>query len=156
MARKMQKLNVLQCLFDHFHCKGGVHIMGKICPRSDPDIAHMKYSIDPQKLIHNTFKSYVIDSIFGPNFASEHTSPKLLVCCNQKVYQVKKYRRKGQLAGDPHPSSHWPIAESHKAGAPSDTSCYCGPYWWYFIQHSWGTGQSNGFWSTGYCLPNEH
>ncbi len=25
--------------------------MGEICPRSDPDIAHMKYSIDPLKLI---------------------------------------------------------------------------------------------------------
>ena len=30
------------------------------------------------------------------------------------------------------------------------------PYWWYFIQYSWGTGQSNGFWSTGYCSPNKH
>ncbi len=27
--------------------------MGEICPRSDPDIAHMKYSIDPLKLIYN-------------------------------------------------------------------------------------------------------
>ncbi len=26
--------------------------MGEICPRSDPDIAHMKYSIDPLKLIY--------------------------------------------------------------------------------------------------------
>ncbi len=63
---------------------------------------------------------------------------------------------KGQFAGDPHPSIHCPFAESHKAGAPTDTSCYCGPYWWYFIQYSWGTGQSNGFWSTGYCSPNKH
>ncbi len=26
--------------------------MGKICPRLDPDIAHMKYSIDPPELIY--------------------------------------------------------------------------------------------------------
>ncbi len=32
--------------------KGGVHIWGKICPRSDPGIAHMKYSIDPLELIY--------------------------------------------------------------------------------------------------------
>ncbi len=30
--------------------KGGVHIRGEICPRSDPDIAHMEYSMDPLKL----------------------------------------------------------------------------------------------------------
>ncbi len=30
--------------------KGGVHILAKICPRSDPDIAHIKYSMDPLKL----------------------------------------------------------------------------------------------------------
>ncbi len=32
--------------------------MGIICPRSDPDIAHMKYSIDPQKLIYNPLLLY--------------------------------------------------------------------------------------------------
>ena len=26
--------------------KGGVHILGEICPRSDPDIAHMGYYLD--------------------------------------------------------------------------------------------------------------
>ncbi len=31
--------------------KGAVHILGKICPRSDPDIAHMEYSMDPLKFI---------------------------------------------------------------------------------------------------------
>ncbi len=30
--------------------KGGVHIMGKICPRSDPDIAHMRYYLGPLKM----------------------------------------------------------------------------------------------------------
>ncbi len=29
--------------------------MGEICPRSDPDIAHMKYSIDPLKLIYRPY-----------------------------------------------------------------------------------------------------
>ena len=32
--------------------KGGVHILAKICPRSDPDIAHMEYSMDPLKFIY--------------------------------------------------------------------------------------------------------
>ncbi len=40
--------------------KGGVHIMGEICPRSDPDIAHMKYSIDPLKLIYRPLLSIII------------------------------------------------------------------------------------------------
>ncbi len=31
--------------------KGAVHILGKICPRSDPDIGHMEYSMDPLKFI---------------------------------------------------------------------------------------------------------
>ncbi len=31
--------------------KGAVHILGKICPRSDTDIAHMEYSMDPLKFI---------------------------------------------------------------------------------------------------------
>ncbi len=30
--------------------KGGVHIRGEICPRSDPDIAHMRYYLGPLKL----------------------------------------------------------------------------------------------------------
>ncbi len=34
--------------------KGAVHILGEICPRSDPDIAHMKYYLDPIKLIYKT------------------------------------------------------------------------------------------------------
>ncbi len=33
----------------HMH-KGGVHIRGEICPRSDPDIAHMRYYLGPLKL----------------------------------------------------------------------------------------------------------
>ena len=39
----------------------------------------------------NTFKSYVIDSIFGPNFVPEHPAPKLLVWSNESVHQVMKY-----------------------------------------------------------------
>ncbi len=35
-----------------FTDKGGVHIMGEICPRSDPDIAHMKYSNILTLLLH--------------------------------------------------------------------------------------------------------
>ncbi len=31
-------------------CKGAVHILGEICPRSDPDIAHMEYCLDSLKL----------------------------------------------------------------------------------------------------------
>ncbi len=31
--------------------EGGVHIRGEICPRSDPDIAHMEYSMEPLKFI---------------------------------------------------------------------------------------------------------
>ncbi len=30
--------------------EGGVHIVGEICPRSDPDIDHMRYYLDPLKL----------------------------------------------------------------------------------------------------------
>ena len=30
--------------------KGGVHIMGEICQRSDPDIAHIRYYLGPPKL----------------------------------------------------------------------------------------------------------
>ena len=40
--------------FTNFFClhkqEGAVHILGKICPRSDPDVAHMEYSMDPLKL----------------------------------------------------------------------------------------------------------
>ena len=32
--------------------------MGEICPRSDPDIARMKYSIDPLKLIYRPLLLY--------------------------------------------------------------------------------------------------
>ncbi len=32
------------------HLEGGVHILGEICPRSDPDIAHMRYYLGPLKL----------------------------------------------------------------------------------------------------------
>ena len=32
--------------------KGAVHILGKICPRSDPDIASMEYSMDPLKFMY--------------------------------------------------------------------------------------------------------
>ena len=38
--------------------QGGVHIMGEICPRSNPDIAHVKYSIDPLKLIYRSLLLY--------------------------------------------------------------------------------------------------
>ena len=31
--------------------KGGVHILGEICPRSDQDIAPMEYYLDPLKFI---------------------------------------------------------------------------------------------------------
>ncbi len=30
--------------------EGGVNIMGESCPRSDPDIAHMRYYVGPVKL----------------------------------------------------------------------------------------------------------
>ncbi len=36
----------------HTKNQGGVHILGVNCPRSDPDIAHMGYYIDPRKLIY--------------------------------------------------------------------------------------------------------
>ncbi len=38
--------------------KGGVHIWGEICPRSDPDIAHMGYYLDPIKFIYKTLSLY--------------------------------------------------------------------------------------------------
>ncbi len=34
--------------------KGGVHILGGICLRSDSDIAHMGYYLDPLKFIYKT------------------------------------------------------------------------------------------------------
>ncbi len=37
--------------------KGGVHILGKICPRSDPDIAHIEYSMDPLMFICHQHES---------------------------------------------------------------------------------------------------
>ncbi len=39
--------------------KGGVHILGEICPRSDPDIAHRGYYLDPLKLIYKTYSHNV-------------------------------------------------------------------------------------------------
>ncbi len=41
---------VILWLFSFETYKGGVHIMGEICPRSDPDIAHMRYYLGPLKL----------------------------------------------------------------------------------------------------------
>ena len=38
--------------------QGGVHILGEICPRSDPDIAHMGYYLDPIKLLYRTLLLY--------------------------------------------------------------------------------------------------
>ena len=38
--------------------KGGVHIRGEICPRSEPDIAHMEYSMDPLKFIYKPLLLY--------------------------------------------------------------------------------------------------
>ncbi len=38
--------------------QGAVHILAKICPRSDPDIAHMEYSLDPLRLIYNPLLHY--------------------------------------------------------------------------------------------------
>ncbi len=38
--------------------KGAVHIMGEICPRSDPDIAHMGYCLDPIKFVYRTLLVY--------------------------------------------------------------------------------------------------
>ena len=32
--------------------KGAVHILGEICPRSNPDIAHMGYYLDPTRGPH--------------------------------------------------------------------------------------------------------
>ena len=32
--------------------------MGEICPRSDPDIAHMGYYLDPIKFIYKTLLLY--------------------------------------------------------------------------------------------------
>ncbi len=35
--------------------QGAVHILGEICPRSDPDIAHMLYYLGPLKLKYKYF-----------------------------------------------------------------------------------------------------
>ncbi len=50
--------------------KGGVHIMGEICPRSDPDIAHMGYYLDPLQLTYSSDKSMctIPKKTHGPNF----------------------------------------------------------------------------------------
>ncbi len=45
--------------------KGAVHILGKICPRSDPDIAHMEYSMDPLQFI---YKPLLLDGHQGTRF----------------------------------------------------------------------------------------
>ena len=36
-----------------WHIQGTVHILGEICPRSDPDIAHMEYCLDPLKFTYD-------------------------------------------------------------------------------------------------------
>ncbi len=48
--------------------EGAVHILGKFCPKSDPDIAHMEYSIKPLKLI-NLYKPGL--NFCGLNFYAE-------------------------------------------------------------------------------------
>ena len=40
-----------QFLMAPLSLKVSVHILGKICPRSNPDIAHMEYSMEPLKFI---------------------------------------------------------------------------------------------------------
>ncbi len=42
--------NLFLFVFKPYPLKGGVHIMGEICPRSDPDIAHMRYYLGPLDL----------------------------------------------------------------------------------------------------------
>ena len=42
--------------------KGGVHIIGEICPRSDPDITHMRYYLSPSKL---KYKYSVCNDLFS-------------------------------------------------------------------------------------------
>ncbi len=49
--------------------KGGVHILGEICPRSNPDIAHMGfYLLDPLKLIYKTLLMIVGGGEVGIDF----------------------------------------------------------------------------------------
>ena len=44
--------------------KGGVHIWGEICPRSDPDISHLGYYLDPKKFIYNIYhRSWNLESV---------------------------------------------------------------------------------------------
>ncbi len=54
MNRVNRFVCLLVCLYvgmRHWdYWKGGVHIMGEICARSDPDIAHMGYYLDPLQL----------------------------------------------------------------------------------------------------------
>ena len=38
--------------------KGAVHILGEICPRPNPDIAHMKYCLDPLKFTYKPLLLY--------------------------------------------------------------------------------------------------
>ncbi len=52
------------------HCKGAVHILGEICPRSDPDIADMRYYLGPLQLckygphLNQNIRQNVKDSCF--------------------------------------------------------------------------------------------
>ena len=39
-------------------CKGAVHILGKICPRSNPDITHKEYSMEPLNVIYKLLLLY--------------------------------------------------------------------------------------------------
>ncbi len=45
-------MGLLSQVFKGDNSKGGVHIRGEICPRSDPDIAHMEYSMEPLNVIY--------------------------------------------------------------------------------------------------------
>ncbi len=73
--------------------KGGGHIWGKICSRSDPDIAHMKYSIDPLKLM---YKGHMILDHLNFPMLNPHR-------------QVCKYGPHLKILGNVRPNEMWKL-----------------------------------------------
>ncbi len=48
--------------------KGGIHIMGEICPWSDPYIAQMRYYLGPLKLKYKCVMTYTHNVLLGMGF----------------------------------------------------------------------------------------
>ncbi len=61
-----------------WNIKGAVHILEKICPRSDPHIAHIGYYLDLYSVSHTKQK--------GQFSISTKMFLQILMCCNKPIW----------------------------------------------------------------------